>query len=61
GGLADSVELLKYLGENHGVAVVPGAYFSQAGANWIRFSYALPPEKTEGAVQRMFAGLNALG
>ena len=60
GGLADSEALLTYLGENHGIAVVPGIYFSPAGANWIRFSYALPPEKTQGAVARLFEGLNAL-
>jgi aspartate/methionine/tyrosine aminotransferase len=60
GNLGDSEGLLTYLGENHGVAVVPGVYFSDAGANWIRFSYALPPNITEGAVRRMFEGLNAL-
>lgn len=61
GGLADSEALLGYLGENYGVAVVPGIYFSNAGANWIRFSYALPPETTKGAVERLFQGLHALG
>lgn len=60
GGLADSEALLTYLGENHGVAVVPGIYFSQAGANWIRFSYALAPETTQGAADRLFAGLKSL-
>jgi len=58
--LTDSEGLLKHLGENHGLAVVPGVYFSQAGANWIRFSYALPPEVTAGALDRLFEGLNAL-
>jgi aspartate aminotransferase len=61
GGLKDSEELLKHLGENHGIAVVPGIYFSDAGANWVRFSYALPPEVTTKAVERLFEGLNALG
>jgi aspartate aminotransferase len=60
GGLADSEALLTYLGENYGVAVVPGVYFSQAGANWIRFSYALAPETTQGAVDRLFTGLKSL-
>lgn len=60
GGLADSEALLAHLGENHGIAVVPGIYFSPAGANWVRFSYALPPEKTQGAAVRLFEGLNAL-
>lgn len=60
GGLKDSEELLKHLGENYGIAVVPGIYFSDAGANWIRFSYALQPETTAMAVERLFEGLNAL-
>ncbi len=61
GNLGDSEGLMTYLGEQYGVAVVAGVYFSQAGANWVRFSYALPPEKTEKAAQRMFEGLKALG
>jgi aspartate/methionine/tyrosine aminotransferase len=61
GNLGDSEGLMTYLGEEYGVAVVAGVYFSQAGANWVRFSYALPPEKTEKAAQRMFEGLKALG
>jgi aspartate aminotransferase len=60
GDLGDSEGLLKYLGEQHGVAVVPGVYFSPAGANWVRFSYALPPHVTEGAITRMLGGLRAL-
>jgi aspartate/methionine/tyrosine aminotransferase len=60
GHLGDSEGLQTYLAENYGLAVVAGVYFSQAGANWIRFSYALPPEKTQGAVNRLFDGLNSL-
>lgn len=60
GGLKDSEALLTYLGENYGIAVVPGIYFSNAGANWVRFSYATPPEVTQGAVVRLFEGLDAL-
>lgn len=59
-GYPDSEALLTHLGENHGLAVVPGVYFSQAGANWIRFSYAQSPQKTTGAVKRLFEGLKAL-
>jgi aspartate aminotransferase len=59
-GFQDSEALLTHLGENHGLAVVPGVYFSQAGASWIRFSYAQSPQKTAGAVKRLFEGLNAL-
>lgn len=59
-GYRDSEELLAHLGENYGVVVVPGVYFSQAGANWVRFSYALPPETTLKAVERLFQALEAL-
>ncbi len=60
GGYADTAGLGSYLAEEHGIAVVPGAYFSQAGANWVRFSYALPAERTRAAVQRFFEGANSL-
>jgi aspartate aminotransferase len=60
GGLSGSEALMTYLAQEYGIAVVAGAYFSDAGENWIRFSYALPPEKTSGAVKRLFEGLNAL-
>jgi aspartate aminotransferase len=61
GGLGDSEGLLTHLGQNFGLAVVPGIYFSDAGRNWVRFSYALPPDVTRGAMTRLFEGLNALG
>ncbi len=60
-GMADSFALIEYLAGEHGVAVVPGVAFSEAGNHWIRFSYALPPAKTAGALQRFHAGLQALG
>lgn len=60
GGMPHSEALLKHLGENHGIVIVPGMYFSDAGSTWVRFSYALPPEITLGAVNRLFEGLNAL-
>ncbi|MCA9883432.1 MAG: pyridoxal phosphate-dependent aminotransferase [Anaerolineae bacterium] len=50
-----------YLAEEHGVAVVPGSFFSSAGDDWVRFSYALPPERTAAAFERMISGLQALG
>jgi aspartate aminotransferase len=61
GGLRDSEALMTYLAEDYGVAVVAGIYFSDAGSDWVRFSYALPPERTEAAFQQMYAGLSALG
>lgn len=61
GGLKDSEELMTYLAEKYGVAVVAGVYFSDAGSDWVRFSYALPPEKTEKAFKQMLTGLRALG
>lgn len=59
-GWADSEPMGQYLAEEHGVAVVPGAFFSTYGGDWIRFSYATPPERTLGAAERVLAGLNAL-
>lgn len=55
----DSADLGAYLGLEFGVTVVPGVYFSDAGANWSRFSYALPPEKTAKAAARFFEGLDS--
>ncbi|MDZ4769430.1 MAG: pyridoxal phosphate-dependent aminotransferase [Chloroflexota bacterium] len=59
-GKRDSEDVLKYLAAEHGIAIVAGSYFSEAGANWVRFSYALPPAKTAGAVERLFTGLRAM-
>jgi aspartate/methionine/tyrosine aminotransferase len=61
GGLKDSEDFMTFVAENYGVAVVAGVYFSQAGANWVRFSYALPPEKTEQAIRQFLKGAQALG
>ncbi len=60
GGLADSEPLGQYLAENHGIAIVPGAFFSPFGSDWIRFSYATPVERTEGAFKRLVEGLESL-
>ena len=57
---ADTEPLGQYLAENHGVAVVPGAFFSRFGGEWIRFSYATPVERTEGAFVRLMEGLHSL-
>jgi aspartate aminotransferase len=59
-GWANSELLGQYLAEQCGVAIVPGVYFSEAGSEWIRFSYATPVERTLGALQRMVEGLSAL-
>lgn len=59
-GWSDTEPLGRYLAENHGVAVVPGAFFSPFGGEWIRFSYATPAERTEGAFKRLMEGLNSL-
>jgi len=60
-GWKDSEPLGQHLVDQHGVATVPGVFFSEYGAEWIRFSYATPVEKTVGAAQRLLEGLNALG
>jgi aspartate aminotransferase len=59
-GWEDSEPLGQYLAEEHGVAIVPGAFFSPYGGEWLRFSYATPPERTQGAAERLLEGLNAL-
>ena len=59
-GWSDSEPLGQYLAENHGVAIVPGAFFSPFGNDWVRFSYATPAEKTEGAFKRLVEGLESL-
>ena len=59
-GLADSAELGTILAERHGLAVVPGVYFSSWGGRWIRFSYALPPRETAAAAERLWAALEEL-
>jgi aspartate aminotransferase len=59
-GWADTEPIGQYLAEEHGVAIVPGAFFSPFGGEWVRFSYATPPEKTLGAVQRLVEGLEQL-
>jgi len=59
-GWPDSEPLGQYLAEDHGVAIVPGAFFSPFGGEWIRFSYATPSERTLGAAERLLGGLDAL-
>jgi aspartate/methionine/tyrosine aminotransferase len=59
-GWTDSEPLGQYLAENHGVAIVPGAFFSPFGNDWVRFSYATPAERTEGAFKRLVDGLESL-
>lgn len=59
-GWDDTETLGQYLAEEHGIATVPGVYFSQYGGEWLRFSYATPPERTQGAAERLLEGLRAL-
>ena len=59
-GWSDTEQLGQYLAENFGVAVVPGAFFSPFGGDWIRFSYATPAERTRAAWERLVAGLESL-
>lgn len=59
-GMADSSEMGEYLAREWGVAIVPGAYFSRFGNDWVRFSYATPEAKTVGAFERLQQGLQAL-
>ena len=50
----------QYLAEECGLAIVPGAFFSPHGGEWIRFSYATPPDRTLGAANKLLEGLNTL-
>jgi aspartate/methionine/tyrosine aminotransferase len=59
-GWPDTEPLGEYLAREHGLAVVPGAYSSEDGAGWIRFSYAMLPEHTRRAAERLHVGLQAL-
>lgn len=59
-GWMDTEPMGQYLAEECGLAVVPGAFFSAYGSEWLRFSYATPPERTQGALERLVLGLNAL-
>ncbi len=59
-GMEDGFALGEYLAAEHGIAVVPGRAFSEEGNEWIRFSYALPPVITTGALQRFDTALNSL-
>ena len=59
-GWADTEPMGQYLAENVGVAVVPGAFFSPYGGDWIRFSYATPQARTQGAAERLIGALNDL-
>ena len=59
-GWPDSEPLGAYLAEEHGIAIVPGAFFSKFGGDWVRFSYATPPARTQGAAERLLEGLNEL-
>lgn len=56
----DSEPLGQTLAEEHGLAIVPGAFFSPYGGEWLRFSYATPPDRTQGAAERLLEGLNSL-
>ncbi len=58
--MTDTADLGTVLAERHGLAVVPGVYFSDFGGRWIRFSYALPPETTRGATERLWEALSSL-
>lgn len=58
--LPDSEPLGQILAERHGLAVVPGAFFSPYGGDWIRFSYATPVDKTVGAARRLAEALHVL-
>jgi len=61
GGFKDSEGFGEWVAKQYGVAVVPGISFSKAGSDWVRFSYALPPEKTSKAIARFHEAFQAAG
>ena len=60
-GWEDSEPFGQYIAEEHGVAVVPGTFFSPFGGEWVRFSYATPADRTQGAAERLLQGLQGIG
>jgi aspartate aminotransferase len=59
-GMDDGFVLGEYLAADHGIAVVPGRAFSDEGNEWVRFSYAMPPQIAAGALYRFDEALSAL-
>lgn len=59
-GWSSTEPLAEYIALEHGLAVVPGAFNSPFGNDWIRFSYALPPETTRAAANRLIEALGAV-
>ena len=59
-GFETTQDLGQLLAEEFGVAVVPGIFFSEAAKYWVRFSYALPPERSAATVQRLHDALNTM-
>lgn len=59
-GYTDGEALGARLAEDFGLAIVPGIFFAPAAKDWVRFSYALPPERTAAAAQRLHEALIAL-
>jgi aspartate/methionine/tyrosine aminotransferase len=58
-GLTGSPELIEHMAANFGLTAIAGSYFSEYSKNWIRFSYALPPEVTRKAVARLHEALTS--
>jgi aspartate/methionine/tyrosine aminotransferase len=52
-GMKDSAELGIWLARNHGLAIVPGIYFSEAAADWVRFSYATKPADARANIEKL--------
>jgi aspartate aminotransferase len=58
--LPGSPELFEQVAERFGLAAVAGGFFSEAGNNWVRFSYALPVETTQKALERFDEAMRSL-
>ncbi len=59
-GWKDTEPFGAFLAEEHGIAVVPGAFFSSYGGEWVRYSYATPPDYTLAALTRLKEALGSI-
>ncbi|MBI5928936.1 MAG: aminotransferase class I/II-fold pyridoxal phosphate-dependent enzyme [Chloroflexi bacterium] len=59
-GMEDSERFGRFLAEQYGILLVPGLYYSDAAANWMRLTYAMQPDQTKSAIEYLVKVLNSL-
>ena len=55
--LKDSAAMGMWLAGEHGIAIVPGSFFSPFADQWVRFSYAQKPETTRRVFNKLVSVL----